>query len=95
VKPHQLEEQLSKLKLNGMLETIEVRLAQASAGELGHVELIAARCADEAARRDSAGSSAASGRRASSSSLPSRTSTSPSTRRSPPPRSATSRLFAS
>ena len=38
-----------------MLETLEARLAQASAGELGHIELLQALCEDEAARRDAAG----------------------------------------
>jgi DNA replication protein DnaC len=55
VRPHQLEESLRKLKLHGMLDTLEVRLGQATAGELGHVELLQALCEDEAARRDSAG----------------------------------------
>jgi DNA replication protein DnaC len=52
---HQLEESLRKLKLTGMLDTLEVRLAQATAGELGHVELLQALCEDEAARRDATG----------------------------------------
>ena len=39
---HHLEEPLRKLKLFGMLDTLEARLAQASAGELGHVELLQA-----------------------------------------------------
>ena len=52
---HQLEEALRSLKLFGMLETLEPRLAQASAGELGHVEFLSALCQDEAARRDTAG----------------------------------------
>lgn len=55
MKPHQLEEPLKALKLFGMLDTLEARLAQATAGELGHVELLAVLCADEAARRDAAG----------------------------------------
>jgi DNA replication protein DnaC len=38
-----------------MLDTLETRLAQANAGELGHVELLAVLCSDEAARRDAAG----------------------------------------
>ncbi len=50
-----LEEALARLKLHGMLETLEVRLAQAEAAELGHVELLVALCEDEAARRDAAG----------------------------------------
>jgi DNA replication protein DnaC len=55
MKAHHLEESLAKLKLTGMLETLEVRLAQAGAGELGHVELLQALCEDEAARRDATG----------------------------------------
>ena len=50
-----LEEALRGLKLFGMLDTLETRLAQATAGELGHVELLQVWCADEAARRDAAG----------------------------------------
>ncbi len=50
-----LEERLRALKLFGMLDTIEVRLGQATAGELGHVELLQALCEDEAARRDATG----------------------------------------
>lgn len=44
-----------KLKLFGMLDTIGVRLGQAAAGELGHVELLEMLCQDETARRDDAG----------------------------------------
>jgi DNA replication protein DnaC len=55
MKQHQLEETLSKLKLFGMLDTLDARLAQATAGELGHVELLQVLCEDEAARRDVAG----------------------------------------
>ncbi|MGH9045905.1 MAG: IS21-like element helper ATPase IstB [Acidimicrobiales bacterium] len=53
--PHQLEDQLRGLKLFGMLDTVEGRLAQATAGELGHVELLQALCEDETSRRDTAG----------------------------------------
>ena len=52
---HQLEDALRALKLLGMLDTLAVRLAQATAGELGHVELLQMLCADEAARRDASG----------------------------------------
>ena len=55
MKPHHLEETLTKLKLFGMLDTLEIRLAQASAGDLGHVELLQSLCEDEAARRDAGG----------------------------------------
>jgi DNA replication protein DnaC len=50
-----LEDALGALKLFGMLDTLETRLAQATAGELGYVELLQALCADEVARRDAAG----------------------------------------
>jgi DNA replication protein DnaC len=55
VKAHHLEESLRKLKLFGMLDTIETRLAQATAGDLGHVELLQGLCEDESARRDATG----------------------------------------
>ncbi len=52
---HQLEEQLCRLGLHGMADTLEIRLGQAVAGELGHVELLQVLCGDETARRDAAG----------------------------------------
>jgi DNA replication protein DnaC len=55
MKPHQLEQSLMSLRLHGMAETLETRLGQAAAGELGHVELLQALCEDEAARRDATG----------------------------------------
>ena len=54
-KTHQLEATLRSLSLSGMLETIDVRLAQVKAGELGHVEFLQALCEDELSRRDAAG----------------------------------------
>lgn len=48
---HHLEATLRKLKLSGMLATIEARLAQARAGELGHLEFLQVLCEDEVARR--------------------------------------------
>jgi len=51
---HQLETTLRALKLSGMLETIEARLTQARAGDLGHVEFLQALCEDEISRRDQA-----------------------------------------
>lgn len=48
---HQLESTLRKLKLSGMLETLEARLSQARAGELGHLEFLQTLCEDEIARR--------------------------------------------
>jgi DNA replication protein DnaC len=52
---HQLESTLRALKLSGMLDTLEARLAQARAGELGHLEFLQMLCEDEIARRDAAG----------------------------------------
>jgi DNA replication protein DnaC len=49
---HQLETTLRSLKLSGMLDTLEARLAQARAGELGHLEFLQTLCEDEIARRD-------------------------------------------
>jgi DNA replication protein DnaC len=49
---HQLESTLRTLKLSGMLDTLETRLAQARAGELGHLEFLQVLCEDEIARRD-------------------------------------------
>jgi len=55
VRTHQLETTLRSLALSGMLDTLEVRLSQANAGELGHVEFLQTLCEDELARRDAAG----------------------------------------
>jgi DNA replication protein DnaC len=55
VRAHQLETTLRSLALSGMLDTLEVRLSQAEAGELGHVEFLQTLCEDELARRDAAG----------------------------------------
>ena len=52
---HRLEDALAKLKLYGMADTVEVRLAQAAAGELGHIDLLEVLCQDETARRDATG----------------------------------------
>lgn len=49
---HQLESTLRTLKLSGMLDTLEARVAQARAGELGHLEFLQVLCEDEIARRD-------------------------------------------
>jgi DNA replication protein DnaC len=51
---HQLEASLKSLSLSGMLDTLEVRAAQAQAGELGHIEFLQVLCEDEIARRDAA-----------------------------------------
>ncbi len=49
---HQLEASLRTLRLSGMLDTLDVRLAQARAGELGHLEFLSMLCGDEITRRD-------------------------------------------
>lgn len=49
---HQLEDSLRSLSLSGMLDTLEARLGQAHAGELGHLEFLQVLCADEIARRE-------------------------------------------
>jgi len=51
---HQLETSLRSLSLSGMLDTLEARLAQAHAGELGHLEFLQVLCEDEVSRRDAA-----------------------------------------
>lgn len=52
---HQLEGVLRSLRLSGMLDTLDARLAQARAGEVGHLEFLQLLCEDELARRDAAG----------------------------------------
>jgi DNA replication protein DnaC len=42
---------LRTLKLSGMLDTIDARMAQARAGELGHLEFLQVLCEDEISRR--------------------------------------------
>ncbi len=48
---HELVSTLRVLKLSGMLDTLEARLAQARAGELGHLEFLQVLCEDEINRR--------------------------------------------
>ena len=50
--PHQLDSTLRALKLSGMLQTLDARLAQARAGDLGHIEFLQALCQDEIGRRE-------------------------------------------
>lgn len=45
---------LRRLKLTGMLDTLDARLAEARAGTLGHVEFLQTLCEDELARREAA-----------------------------------------
>jgi DNA replication protein DnaC len=47
-----LDKALRTLKLSGMLATIEARLAQARAGELGHIDFLQVLCQDEITRRE-------------------------------------------
>ena len=48
-----LRDALRTLKLSGMLDTLDARLAQARAGELGHLDFLQVLCHDEISRRDS------------------------------------------
>ncbi len=48
----QLAPVLRNLRLTGMLETLDARLAEARAGTLGHVEFLQVLCEDELAGRD-------------------------------------------
>src|SRR3954462_5599868 len=43
---------LRTLKLGGMLQTLDARLHQAQAGELGHLEFLQVLCLDEISRRE-------------------------------------------
>jgi len=43
---------LRTLKLGGMLQTLDARLHQARAGELGHLEFLQVLCLDEISRRE-------------------------------------------
>ncbi|MEO3806966.1 histidine kinase [Nonomuraea sp. B1E8] len=47
-----LQSVLRALKLSGMLETLDARLAQAHAGDLGHLDFLQILCQDEITRRD-------------------------------------------
>ena len=47
-----LDKALRTLKLSGMLATLDARLAQARAGELGHIEFLQVLCEDEISRRE-------------------------------------------
>jgi DNA replication protein DnaC len=44
---------LRTLKLSGMLATLDARLVQAAAGELGHLDFLQVLCEDEISRRAS------------------------------------------
>ncbi|MFD7409543.1 ATP-binding protein [Streptomyces sp. NPDC059866] len=47
-----LRESLKALRLSGMLETLDARLAQAHGGELGHLDFLQVLCQDEITRRE-------------------------------------------
>ena len=47
-----LHDSLRTLKLSGMLHTLDARLAQAHAGELGHLDFLQVLCHDEISRRE-------------------------------------------
>ena len=47
-----LHDSLRTLKLSGMLDTLDARLAQAQAGEFGHLDFLQVLCQDEISRRD-------------------------------------------
>jgi DNA replication protein DnaC len=49
-----LHTSLRTLRLSGMLDTLDSRLAQARAGDLGHLEFLQVLCEDEITRRESA-----------------------------------------
>ena len=49
-----LRNALRTLKLSGMLDTLDARLAQTRDGGLGHLEFLQVLCEDEIARRESA-----------------------------------------
>jgi DNA replication protein DnaC len=50
-----LHDSLRALKLSGMLHTLDARLAQARAGELGHLDFLQVLCHDEITRRENMG----------------------------------------
>lgn len=47
-----LRDVLRALKLTGMLDTLDARLAQTRDGQLGHLEFLQVLCEDEIARRE-------------------------------------------
>jgi len=67
---------LKTLKLTGMLDTLDARLAQTRDGKLGHLEFLQVLCEDEIARRDTAALARRIHRARLNNNPPSRTSTS-------------------
>jgi len=49
-----LHDALRALKLTGMLDSLDTRLGQARAGDLGHLDFLQVLCEDELSRRDTA-----------------------------------------
>ena len=49
-----LHDTLRALKLTGMLDTLDARVAQARTGALGHLDFLQVLCEDEIARRETA-----------------------------------------
>ena len=49
-----LHDILRTLKLTGMLDTLDARVAQARTGQLGHLDFLQVLCEDEIARRETA-----------------------------------------
>lgn len=80
---------LRELKLSGMLATLDARLAQANAGELGHLDFLQVLCQDEISRRQSMSLQRRIRRARFEHEAPSKASTSAPPRNCPPPRSAT------
>jgi DNA replication protein DnaC len=55
VSPHHLQTNLKKLRLGGMLDTLQIRLEQAQQQPLGHLEFLELMLEDEITRRDQRG----------------------------------------
>jgi DNA replication protein DnaC len=89
-----LNQALRTLKLSGMLETLQARLTQARAGELGHIEFLQVLCHDEISRRDSQAVTRRIRRAQFEQQPPWKPSTSPPARNCPPPKSVTWRRCA-
>ena len=81
---------LRNLKLSGMLATLDARLAQAHAGELGHLDFLQVLCQDEISRRETMSLQRRIRRARFETEATSKASTSVPRRSCPPRRSATS-----
>ena len=80
---------LRHLKLSGMLATLDARLAQARAGELGHLDFLQVLCQDEISRRETMSLAKRLRRARFETKPPWKASTSAPPRSCPPRRSAT------